>query len=156
MRSTIRQRPGPGCIERFRICERRATVSTGIPAHDFGTLHLRKRRVPNEFLPGSKHDQYRIGVRNVPWAFRIRPKLLQSEHVALKLRSCTSWRSYFSFGGACAEGSAVPLPSTKDTNRSPGPPGNCSSKPLGQRTSIWSKEAAEPSPKWGRGSLVER
>jgi len=91
-----------------------------------------------------------------PRPVRVRPELLPSEHVALKSRRRTIWRSYFSFGAAWPEGSAVPLPSTKDTNRSPGPPGNCSSKPLGQRTSMRSKEVAEPSPKWRRGSLVER
>jgi len=56
-------------------------------------------------------------------------------------------RSYFCFLRAWLEGSAVPLPSTKDTNRSPGPAGNCSRKPLGQKTSMRSKEAAAPSPK---------
>ncbi len=98
----------------------------------------------------------RIQARNAHSAVRVRPELLPSKHVALKSRGRTIWRSYFSFGGAWPEGSAVPLPSTKDTNRSPGPPGNCSSRPLGQRTSMRSNESAEPSPKWRRGSLVER
>ncbi len=49
-------------------------------------------------------------------AVRVRPELLPSDYVALKSRGRTIWRSYFSFGGAWPEGSAVPLPSTKDTN----------------------------------------
>jgi len=57
-----------------------------------------------------------VGPENVHWAVRVRPELLPSEHVALKSRGRTIWRSYFSFGGAWPEGSAVPLPSTKDTN----------------------------------------
>jgi len=67
-----------------------------------------------------------------------------------------SRRPYFPLGKAWPDSSAVPLPSIKDTNRSAWPPGNCSSKPPGQRISMRSKEAAEPSPKWRRGSLVDR
>lgn len=57
---------------------------------------------------------------------------------------------------AFPEADAVPLPSVNETNRSLAPAGNCSTRPLGQDTSIRSNEAAFPIPKCRRKSLLDR
>ena len=93
-----------------------------------------------------------VAVARVKWPERA----MRTQEAVVRPGGRDGVRFYFPVERGWLEGSAEPRPSTKVTNRSAGPAGNCSRRPLGQRTWMLSMEAAEPSPKWRRGSLVER